>query len=161
VHASCARHDVSQGMAASNQGNSMRIQHSSSSGVQRTSSVLGIRHSKSPTALPTASTPQLSSVPAGRPISPTLPLPLSDQTDVYLPYRSNRIVFDKAVSTRPRWSSPSRRGRSRRQSPTMCRGGRDVLKLTLRHRDFANCHSHTCSAVLTGPRRPVSPGGEA
>lgn len=53
--ASCARYDVSQGMAASNLGNAMRIQRSSCSGVRRMSSELGIRLSKSPTALPSAS----------------------------------------------------------------------------------------------------------
>ena len=90
-----------------------------------------------------ARAPQFSSVPAGRALSPTRPLPLCDQTDVYLPYRSNQVVFDKAASTRARWSNPSRRGRSRRQPPTICRSGRNGVKLTLQHQDFANCHSHT------------------
>lgn len=49
-----------------------------------------------------ARAPQFSSVPAGRALSPTRPLPLCDQTDVYLPYRSNQVVFDKAASTRAR-----------------------------------------------------------
>ena len=118
----------------------------------------GIRNRQQPCRA-LARAPELSSVSAERPLSATLPLPLCDQTDVYLPYRSNRIVFGKAVSTRPGWSNSSQRGRSRRQSPTTCRGGRNVVKLTLRHQDFTNCHSHTCSTVLIGPCRPVSPGG--
>ncbi len=121
VLAGCARHDVLLGMAASNQGNAMRIQHSSNSGVRRMSSASGITHSKSARALPSAiARTAIASVPAGRPLSPTLPLPLCDQTDVYLPYRSNRIVFDKAVSTRPRRDRPRRDGVDPGANPQLC-----------------------------------------